>query len=184
MSPLPGPDQPATGLPAPGLPDVVATSRLRLPLVSPEDAEGMLAGRRRVSWHPDYPSRADQDAAAMVRRTAPEGDACWGMRHLVRAGDGTTVGSIGFFGPPEPADDEVPEVEVRFGLVPDARGHGAATEALSALLAQTDRLGTRVRAGVAPTDARALKVLARCGFTQLRGAGLEGELVMVRPLPA
>ena len=27
------------------------------PLVTPEDAAGMLAGRRRVSWHPDYPAR-------------------------------------------------------------------------------------------------------------------------------
>ena len=175
---------PPAGTSAPALPEVVATSRLRLPLVSPEDAAGMLAGKRRVSWHRDYPSRADQDAAAMVRQVGADDDACWGMRHLVRAGDGTTVGSIGFFGPPAPADDDVPEVEVRFGLVPDARGHGAATEAVAALLAQTDRIGVRVRAGVSPTDARALKVLARCGFTQLRGAGLEGELVMVRPLPA
>jgi ribosomal-protein-alanine N-acetyltransferase len=49
------------------LPEVVTTQRLRLPLVTPEDAAGMLAGRRRVSWHRDYPRKDDQDAVAMVR---------------------------------------------------------------------------------------------------------------------
>ena len=43
-----------------------ATSRCAC-AVTPEDAEGMLAGRRRVSWHPDYPRKDDQDAAAMVK---------------------------------------------------------------------------------------------------------------------
>ena len=85
---------------APGLPDLVRTERLWLPLVTPEDAAGMLAGRRRVSWHADYPRREDQDAATLVRADDP--DAGWRLRHVVRSGDGTTIGSIGFYGPPEP----------------------------------------------------------------------------------
>ncbi len=170
------------------LPELVTSPRLRLPLVSPEDAAGMLAGRRRLSWHPDYPRPEDQDAAALVKADDPEGS--WGRRHIVRAADGVTVGSIGFFGAPRPhphdADevDQVREAEVAFGLVADARGHGAASEALSALLANTDLLGVRVRAEVRPENGAALRVLARCGFTQLRGAGVDGDLVMVRPLPA
>jgi hypothetical protein len=68
------------------LPDVVVSERLSLRLVSREDAEGMLAGRRRVSWHPDYPRKDDQDAAAMVKADDPQ--ACWGPRHIVRSGDG------------------------------------------------------------------------------------------------
>jgi RimJ/RimL family protein N-acetyltransferase len=162
------------------LPELVTSPRLRLPLVTPEDAIGMLAGRRRVSWHPDYPRREDSDAAAMVRADDP--DRCWGQRHVVRAGDGLVVGSIGFLGAPAAGPDEVPEAEVRFGLVADARGHGAVTEALTALLAETDRVGVRVRAGVHPENRAGLRVLAKCGFTLLRGSNEDGELVMVRPV--
>ncbi len=165
----------------PVLPDEVGTARLRLPLVTPEDAEGMLAGRRRVSWHPDYPRKQDQDAAAMVR--PDRRDSTWGPRHIVRASDGQVVGSIGFFATLHTGDDDVAEAEVGFGLVADARGHGAVSEALAALLAQADRVGVRVRAQVQPENRACLRVLARCGFTRLRGTAEGGELVMVRPLP-
>ena len=162
------------------LPELVTSPRLRLPLVTHEDAIGMLAGRRRVSWHRDYPRRDDQDAAAMVKPDDP--DASWGPRHIVRSTDGLVVGSIGFFGAPAPGTDEVPETEVGFGLVEDARGHGAVTEALTALLEETDRAGVRIRASVRPENRVGLKVLASCGFTQLRGSTEDGELVMVRAL--
>ena len=164
------------------LPELLTTQRLRLPLVTPEDAVGMLAGKRRVSWHPDYPRAEDRDAASMVKADDP--DASWGPRHIVRAGDGQTVGSIGFFGAPtsDPADEgAVLEAEVGFGLVAEARGHGAVTEALTALLVEVDRLGVRVRASVRPENTASLRVLAACGFTQLRGSSEDGELVMVRP---
>jgi RimJ/RimL family protein N-acetyltransferase len=164
------------------LPETVVTDRLALRLVTPEDAEGMLAGRRRVSWHPDYPRRADQDAAALVKAGDPQAD--WGLRHIVRSGDGMVVGSIGFFDAPASEVDHVTEAEVGFGLVADARGHGAMTEALTALLEHTDRAGVRIRASVGAENRAGLRVLARCGFTQLRGSNDEGELVMVRPLPA
>jgi ribosomal-protein-alanine N-acetyltransferase len=163
------------------LPDTVVSARLTLRLVSSEDAEGMLAGRRRVSWHPEYPGPDDQAAAALVK--AGGGDAGWGLRHIVRSVDGLVVGSIGFYGAPEQAADTVPEAEVGFGLVADARGHGALTEALTALVEHTDRAGVRVRASVGAENRAGLRVLARCGFTELRGSNADGELVMVRPLP-
>ena len=165
------------------LPEVLTTARLRLPLITPEDAAGMLAGRRRVSWHPDYPRQDDCDAASMVKDGDPH--ASWGPRHIVRAGDGTTIGSIGFFdAPTADADDAPPETEVGYGLVREARGHGAVTEALRALLEQSDRLGVRVRASVRPDNAASLRVLATCGFTELRGSNEDGELVMARPVRA
>ena len=163
------------------LPEAVVSERLTLRLITPEDAEGMLAGRRRLSWHRDYPRKDDQDAAALVKVGDP--DAGWGPRHIVRTIDGLVVGSIGFFGPPAPGPDDLAEAEVGFGLVEDARGHGAVTEALAALLGHADRAGVRVRASVRPENRASLRVLAKCGFTQLRGASEDGELVMVRPLP-
>lgn len=160
-------------------PDEVTTLRLRLPLVSLDERADMLAGRRRSEWHPDFPGEDDRDAVSMIRADGNDG---WGPRHIVRAFDGLVVGTIGFFGPPE-GDDGIRETEIGYGLVPDARGRGAATEALRGMLLETDRLGVRVRAGVRPDNAPSLRVLAKCGFTQLRGTDEDGRLVMGRPLP-
>lgn len=161
------------------LPAEVATLRLRLPLVTLDERDDMLAGRRRPEWHADYPREDDRDAMTLLRDAADP----WGPRHIVRAFDGLVVGSIGFFGAPDDVDG-VPEAEVGYGLVADARGHGAATEALRGLLAETDRGGIRVCASVLPDNAASIRVLAKCGFTELRGANEDGELVMARPLPA
>jgi [ribosomal protein S5]-alanine N-acetyltransferase len=157
---------------------VVTTTRLRLILLTPDDAADMVAGRRQSRWHPDYPARTDVDAASLVRPVAPGATPDpWGPRHVVLGHQ--AVGSIGFFGPP--ADGEV---EVGYGLVADVRGQGLATEALTAILAETDRLGVRVRASVAPTNRASIRVLAATGFTDLRGSTEDGELVMARPLVA
>ena len=171
------------------LPTEIATLRLRLPLVTPEEAADMLAGRRRPGWHPEYPRKDDVDAASMVRPGQT-----WGPRHIVRAFDGLVVGGLGFFGPPEAppistelstgtVPESVPEAEVGYGLVSDARGHGAATEALKGLLAEADRLGVRVRACVGPENRASVRVLAKAGFTELRGTNDDNQLVMARPLP-
>ena len=161
-----------------GPPPVVSTERLRLPLWTADETADIRAGRRRPHWHPDYPRQDDRDAATLWH----EGDP-WGPRHVVRGH--TVLGSLGFFGPPsEPAAGGPPEVEVGYGLVPEARGWGFATEALRALLAEADRLGVKVRASVRPDNRASIRVLAKCGFTELRGADEEGQLVMARPLPA
>jgi len=154
------------------------TPRLTLPLVTPAQAADLRAGIRHPSFAPGFPRRDDVDAASLAR----EGDP-WGPRLVVRAHDGLVCGTIGFFGSPEEADG-VPEVEVGYGLVPDARGRGVASEALAALLDVADRAGVRVRASVAPDNAASLRVLAKSGFTQLRGTTGDGELVMVRPVSA
>jgi ribosomal-protein-alanine N-acetyltransferase len=168
------------------LPDVVTSARLRLPLISPEEAARMRAGHREPSWHPGYPRQDDLDGISMI----PAADAgvgadelSWSSRHVVRAYDGLVVGTIGFFGPPAPAADGALEAEIGYGLVEDARGRGVASEAVIAMLAQADLLGVRVRASVEPDNTASVRVLAKCGFTELRGSDEEGNLVMARPLP-
>ena len=89
------------------------------------------AGRRRPEWHADFPRTDDVDAATLWADGDP-----WGPRSIVRGQ--TVLGSIGFFGPPAPADDGVPEAELGYGLVPEARGWGFATEALTAMLEAAD----------------------------------------------
>jgi len=162
--------------PGSSLPDVITSDRLRLPLWTPAEAADILAGRHREGWHRDYPRRDDRDAATMYRAGDP-----WAPRHVVRGS--TALGSIGFFGPPEAAADGVPEAEVGYGLVDEAHGWGFATEALRAVLAETDRAGVRVRASVEPGNRASIRVLAKCGFTELRGSDEDGNLVMARPLP-
>jgi RimJ/RimL family protein N-acetyltransferase len=164
------------------LPTTISTSRLTLVVWTRGEVADIRAGHRRPEWHPDYPRQDDVDAAGLVIARANAGkDLSWGPRHILR--EGVAVGSIGFFGPPDD-DVEQPEVEVGYGLVEDARGLGLATEALQGVLAETDARGVRVRASVEPTNAPSIKVLAKCGFTDLRGTDEEGNLVFARPLPA
>ena len=154
------------------LPPLISTSRLSLPLWTAPDVAAIRSGERLPGWHDDFPREDDVDAATMWA----EGDP-WSSRSVVYAG--LVAGSIGFYGPP---DGEPLEVEVGYGLIGPARGRGLMTEALTALVAAVDLEGVRVRASVSPTNRESLRVLAKCGFTELRGASEDGELVMVRPL--
>ena len=112
-----------------------------------------------------------KDAAILARSSDSEFRRAWRQRIIDH--DGT-----------EDAPDGVPEVEVGYGLVDEAHGWGFATEALSALLVETDAAGVRVRASVEPENAASIRVLAKCGFTELRGSDEDGHLVMARPLPS
>jgi ribosomal-protein-alanine N-acetyltransferase len=157
------------------LPLVVSTDRLSLPLWSAADVALLRGEGRRADWHRDFPREDDRDAASMWHDGDP-----WGPRSVVL--DGVVVGSMGFYGPPAPAADGAPEAEVGYGLVADARGAGLATEALTAMVSAAEEVGVRVRASVLPDNAASVRVLAKCGFTELRGSNEEGELVMARPL--
>jgi len=154
------------------LPERIETDRLRLILVTAADADDMRAGRRQDRWHPSYPRRDDVDAASLVRDGVE--DASWGPRHVVLGHQ--AVGSIGCFGPPSDG-----EAEVGYGLVPEVRGQGIATEALRALVVEAARAGVRLRASVSPDNRASLRVLARCGFTELRGSNEDGELELALP---
>jgi len=146
----------------------VVTQRLTLPLWTANDVAAIRGlAARPAHWHRDFPRDDDVDAASLWH----DGDV-WGPRSIVRGV--TVLGSIGFFGPPDPGG----EVEVGYGLVREAWGWGFATEALTGLLGGVE---LAVRASVRPENARSLRVLAKCGFTQLRGATPDDELVMVRP---
>lgn len=153
----------------------VGTARLDLVLWDEATVTAIRDGSRRPEWHPDFPREDDRGAATLWRDGDP-----WGPRSIVH--EGLVVGSIGFFGPPEDAADGTPEVEVGYGLVASARGHGLATEALGALLQRADAARVRVRASIAPDNAASLRVAAKAGFTGVRGTTEDGEMVLVRPV--
>lgn len=155
----------------------VMTERLQLVLWDEPTVAAIRTGERLPGWHLDFPREDDRGAATLWRDGDP-----WGPRSIVSLKQRLVIGSIGFFGPPEPAADGVPEVEVGFGLVAPARGFGLATEALGALLARADAAGVRVRASIAPDNTASLRVAAKAGFTGVRGSTEDGELVLVRPV--
>jgi RimJ/RimL family protein N-acetyltransferase len=149
---------------------------MAMPLWDAETVRALRSGERLDGWHPSFPRGDDVDATSLWRENDP-----WGPRSIIV--DGLVVGSIGFFGPPAPAPDGVPEVEVGYGLVEEVRGRGVGTRALLAALGFCDRDGVRVRASIAPDNAASLALAAKAGFTEVRGTTDDGELVMVRPLP-
>ncbi len=139
-----------------------AGDAVRLELMGLDEIADMLAEppRRHADWHPDFPREDDRDGVGMTREVSP-----WGSRRIVRVTDGLAVGSVGFFGPPEPAADGVPEVEIGYGLVEEARGHGLMREALAMLLALTDAAGVRVRGATTRDNGASLASMRGAGFT-------------------
>ena len=158
------------------LPTVIRTERLVLPLWTPEVALAVQSRGRRPEFHPDFPRQDDVDAAGGWADGDP-----WGPRSIVRGS--TVLGSIGCFGPPHPAADGVPETEIGYGLVAEARGWGFATESVLALVAALELLGVGVRASTEPRNRSSLRVLAKARFTDLRGPDDDGLLVLARPRP-
>ena len=162
------------------LPDPVSTHRLHLRLITPGQARAALDGGRDPSWHPDFPRKDDLDAMSMVRGHS------WDVRLMVRGWDGLVCGTIGFFGPPETLDDGSLEAEVGYGLVEEARGHGLATEALTAAIKWfEDARGPRELACmIDPPNTASIRVAEKHGFVVNRRSLYHGEEVIVFSRPS
>ena len=138
-----------------------AASRRRSPpsgcacaLITPEDAGGHAGRSPAVVVAPRLPAarRPGRRRHGEGRRPATP---AWGPRHIARSVDNLVVGSIGFFGAPAPpTTTRSQETEVGFGLVEEARGHGAVDRG-AARPARGDRPGRRTRPGErAPREPR------------------------------
>jgi len=111
--------------------DDLVTARLILHPMSVEEAEEIVAGDPNDAgrWAPGY--RDVSGAAGFLGRCAESGDPRpFGNYQIRRREDGYPIGGIGFFGPA----DEQGKVTVGYGLAPEARGKGYASEALRELL--------------------------------------------------
>lgn len=81
-------------------------------------------------WAEGYPDAGDvRSADGFLRGFAERGDPGVFRTYEIRL-DGVTVGGIGFHGPP----DEIGVATVGYGLLPQVRGNGYASEALRALV--------------------------------------------------
>ncbi|HEV7679293.1 MAG TPA: GNAT family N-acetyltransferase [Candidatus Dormibacteraeota bacterium] len=120
---------------APGDPPAttIDSERIVLREIPPVEAAGLLRGEHPdgVVWTPGYPLEGTLIAARAQVDQAHGGalQPGFGMYQVIRRADGAVIGDIGFHGPP----DESGHVSVGFGIVPEARGQGYATEALVAI---------------------------------------------------
>ncbi len=143
----------------------VRTTRL---LVHPIDTDEATRVLRRVAgpgdaWAHDFPFEGDLIAVkAFVQHTAESGEQRpFGHYRITALHDGLAIGGIGFRGPPTGG-----RVEIGYGLVPSARGHGYAREALVAMLALASTHGVRVvEATTTPDNVASQRTLAHAGFT-------------------
>lgn len=140
------------------------TPRLLLRAIDADEAARILAGVAGPddAWAPDFPFEGDRIAVgAFARRTAESGEQRpFGHFVIASLADGLVIGGIGFRGHPTNG-----RVEVGYGLVPSARGHGYAAEALSALLALAHENGAGVvEAATTPDNVASQRTLERAGF--------------------
>jgi RimJ/RimL family protein N-acetyltransferase len=138
---------------------ILPTPNLDLVLQTPDEVLARIeamspADRAEVS--PDWLARA---------RAATPGDP-WALGFsVVERVSGTVVGGCGYKGPP----DAEGCVEIAYGVNPDYRGRGYATEAAQALVAFAFDQGVvrLVRAHTRPENMASARVVAKCGFVQV-----------------
>ncbi|MFF2572389.1 GNAT family N-acetyltransferase [Streptomyces sp. NPDC058084] len=152
----------------------IQTARLRLHPLSVDEARRIVDARPAPGdrWAEDYPGAGDAASArGFLAGVAERGDPGVYRPYAIRLEDGTTVGGIGFHGPPD-ADGVV---TVGYGLVPGARGHGYAHESLRALIARAREAGaTAVRGDADLANIPSQRVMEAAGMTY------EGEDERVR----
>lgn len=148
----------------------VQPAEVEVRAIAADEAEDLLARRRRPDWHPDFPRDDDRDGVGMAREHGTGG---WGSHAVVRRRDGLVVGTVGFFGPP----DDDGEAEVGYGLVEDARGSGLATAAVAWACRWAEANGARsLRAHIAPDNLPSRRLALRCGFVDTGEVNDDGDL--------
>ncbi|MGW4161774.1 GNAT family N-acetyltransferase [Streptomyces sp. NPDC004788] len=154
---------------------IIETERLLLHPLSVDDARRIVDARPAPGdrWAEEYPSAGDgRSAQGFLNGVAERGDPGAYRPYAIRLlADGTTVGGIGFHGPPD-ADGVV---TIGYGLVPGARGKGYASESLRALIARAREAGATAVRGDADLDN-----IASQRVMEAAGMAYEGEDEKVR----
>lgn len=143
------------------------TARMSLHAIDEQEARRIhdRAPRPGDAWAADYPFEGDLAAIGSFLRGAEQNgeQRPFGYYQVRRQSDGLAIGGAGFKGP---ADSGV--VEIGYGLVPSARGHGYATEALATLVKIAAGLGmTTIRADTDLDNVASQRTLEHAGFYQV-----------------
>ena len=148
----------------------IGTERLFLVCLLPEEIERIIAGdfeRAALSTGACFPPgdlNLGIDWSWHLRALQADcSQLAWRVRVIVERSSNTVVGSINLKGPPIAGD-----VEIGWGLNPDARGKGYATEASAAVIhwvAQHDDV-ISISATVPDDNYRSQRVAARSGLSR------------------
>lgn len=146
----------------------LTTERLNLCMMSLDEAQRVVdaAPAKSDAWAPGFPSDDDRIAAVMYGKSAGHDIGPFGTYRIERRADGITIGTLGFYGPP----DRAGHVVIGYGLVESDWGRGYATEALTALV-QLCRERPEVKVVEADTELdnpASQRVLKKCGFAFTR----------------
>ena len=156
------------------------TDRLMLEPLGRELARAIATGDRDIDWAGGFPQDGDVLIARLVlaaEEAHPVDGSIWGPWE-VRTARGALIGTAGFQGPPREGD-----VTIGYGIVPEHRGRGLASEAVGVLLEVARSAGAcAVVAQVDWDNAASRRVLDRHGFTVVGGPDPTGELTMRRDL--
>jgi RimJ/RimL family protein N-acetyltransferase len=152
---------------------LVRSDRLELRLLTPEQMDRVAAGDvEALATELDAAIGADwvrkvRWLAAMRAKQVRERpqDRPWLLRTIVRAEPGQpreVIGYLNFHAGP----NEQGQVEIGYTLMPEARGHGYAIEAVRAMFEWATRAHgiRRFRASVAPDNERSLNLIGKLGF--------------------
>ncbi len=153
----------------------IRSARLELPLLSLDQLEGLelgdaarVASELKADLSPEWLASVGRLAAmrASQIRERPA-DAPWLLRPILLWDAGEprpAIGYLNFHGAP----DEAGMVEIGYTLLPAARGHGYAIEAVRAAFAWATRVHAirHFRASVSPDNDRSLNLIGKLGFVQ------------------
>jgi RimJ/RimL family protein N-acetyltransferase len=144
---------------------VLETERLRVIPLSVEEAEAIVAGRRRDAYAEGYPADGTLVAAAIV--IATKGSlGPWTMYQVRQRSDDRVVAGMGFVDPP----DAEGRVRIGFSETEEAREHEYAAEALGALIAHAHDSGA-TKVTVDTADPRHAEVYMAAGMQQVSVCG-------------
>lgn len=150
------------------------TRRLLLVPVTRSDADAVLSGVRQSNWSEGYPTEGDVEIAQMMAKAAADSTRfdLFGPFNVVERESGMVIGGAGFLGPP----DDQGAVEIGYGLAPERRNRGLATEAVFGLLAfaWSEPSVQRVFATTDPANIASARVLEKAGLSRVR---ITNELV-------
>ena len=159
----------------------LTTKRLVLVPFLHGDAVAVLSGARQSDWSAGYPTEGDLEIARMVATRQGEVDSPeeFGPYKVCERQSGLVIGGAGFLGAP----GERGAVEIGYGIAPEWRNRGVATEAVGRLLAFAWSHPTvqRVVASAHPSNTASVRVLEKAGMSHLRTENELAHYEVTRP---
>ncbi|WP_213814826.1 GNAT family N-acetyltransferase [Glaciihabitans sp. dw_435] len=144
----------------------ILTPRIVLHPIRPAEAARIIAREPLPddAWAPGYPFEDELDVLRPLAASPATAGAGPFATYMIREREsGLAIGGLGFVGEP----DATGAVEIGYGLIPGARGHGFATEAVRGAVELARMAGaTSVTADTAVDNGASQRVMQRAGFSE------------------